>query len=140
MLKVLVATQDTQGQRDDDYNWTVEGELVWVQEPCATDLRRMPNACGCGRGFAGVASHRATSTAKVVESSLTLTEYIAAIRTTLADGGWPPSSAESIAQGLVTFASEWEEGSVLQRDVWVFESRRGRLADGGTLLSWVAHM
>lgn len=139
-MRVLVATEETRGERESDYGWTVEGELVWVQEPCATDLRRLPNACGCGRGFAGLASHRATSTAKVVDVALTASEYVEAIRVSITDGGWPGSWAEGIAGDLIRFASRWEVGSILERDIWVFTARRGRLRSGGTLLSWVARI
>lgn len=138
-MKVLVATVETQGERPGDYHHAIDGELVWVQEPCATDLRRMPNACGCGRGFAGLASHRATTTARVAElPELTRDDYVTAIRTSIGDGGWPRDWADGIAQGLVEFAAEWETGTVIERDIWVFDARRGQVLTGGTLLSWVA--
>jgi hypothetical protein len=62
-MRVIVATTKTQGQRPGDYFWAVEGELVLVPtlECCE------PARCGCGRGFAGLASHRACTTAEVVE-------------------------------------------------------------------------
>lgn len=63
MMKVLVATNETQGQRPDDYAWTVEGELV---TPLAVECSS-PDRCGCGRGFSGLGSSRATTTAMVVE-------------------------------------------------------------------------
>jgi hypothetical protein len=137
-MKVLVATTESQGERETDYNWTVEGELVWIQEPCATDMRRLPQACGCGRGFAGLASHRATSTAKVVDQpELSVADFTTAIRTSIGDGGWPPEWAEIIAQDLLDFAAAWEVGTVVERDIWVFEARHGSATEGGTLLSWV---
>ena len=61
-MYVLVATKETQGDRGNDYGWTVEGELVFVP----TIECREPR-CGCSRGFAGVSSHRATTTAMVVD-------------------------------------------------------------------------
>jgi hypothetical protein len=63
-MRVLVATDRTQGSVDGDYCWTVEGELV-LGGPlleCAS-----PDRCGCGRGFPGLASCRATTTAMVVD-------------------------------------------------------------------------
>ena len=62
-MKVLVATKECQGELPGDYSWTVEGELVTpvVGECCS------PKKCGCGRGFPGLASSRATTTAKVVD-------------------------------------------------------------------------
>lgn len=62
-MKVLVATSYTQGVVPGDYQFTVEGELVTtVTMPCDDHER-----CGCSRGFAGLASARATTTAMVVE-------------------------------------------------------------------------
>ena len=62
-MKVLVATNESQGELLGDYSWTVEGELVTpvTVECCAT------KKCGCGRGFPGLASSRATTTAMVVD-------------------------------------------------------------------------
>jgi hypothetical protein len=46
-----------------DYCWALEGELVTpVSVVCASGQR-----CGCERGFPGLASSRATTTAMVVE-------------------------------------------------------------------------
>ena len=59
---VLEATQETQGRCDDDYAWAVDGELVFVP---LLDCR--DEACGCARGFAGMTSRRATTTARIVD-------------------------------------------------------------------------
>ena len=63
IMNVLVVTNELQGTRPGDFAWTVEGELVTVElAECAT-----PSTCGCGRGFVGLASGRATTTAMVVD-------------------------------------------------------------------------
>jgi hypothetical protein len=125
-MKVLVATADTQQERSTDYHWATEGELVWIQEPCRRDRMRMPNPCGCGRAFAGLASHRATTTAKVIDLPfLDLAGYESAIAKSLADGGWPPGAARGIAMVQSEFAAEWEAETVLERDLWLFTARRG---------------
>lgn len=62
-MLVLVATEQLQGTIESDYCFTVEGELVTpVVAECCT-----PAACGCGLGFPGFASSRATTTAMVVD-------------------------------------------------------------------------
>ena len=61
-MYVLAATRETQGLRDDDYVWTVDGELVFVPTFECRD-----RSCGCNRGFAGVTSRRATTTAVIVD-------------------------------------------------------------------------
>jgi hypothetical protein len=73
-MKILVATALTQGNASNDYHYCVEGELVWIQEPCDRDRKNPDGPCGCGRGFAGAASHKATTTAAVVESEMTREE------------------------------------------------------------------
>lgn len=62
-MKVLIATNEQQGAAPDDYSWTVEGELVTaVVEQCSSGDR-----CGCARGWPGLASARATTTAMVAD-------------------------------------------------------------------------
>jgi hypothetical protein len=62
MVKVLVATTEGQGERHDDYAWAVDGELVYIPSLICDN-----GECGCVRGFAGMASARASTTALVVE-------------------------------------------------------------------------
>lgn len=62
-MLVLVATNERQGADADDYSFTVEGELVTpLAGECASGER-----CGCNRGFPGLASGLATTTAMVAE-------------------------------------------------------------------------
>jgi hypothetical protein len=61
-MLVMVATNETQGALPGDYAFTVEGELV---TPVATQCDNP--TCGCERGFPGLASSRATTTAMVVD-------------------------------------------------------------------------
>ena len=62
-MLVLIATNQLQGTAPDDYAWTVEGELV---TPVATECAN-GDRCGCARGFPGLASARATTTAMIIE-------------------------------------------------------------------------
>jgi len=62
-MLVLIATNELQGTIPDDYSFTVEGELVTpLAAECASGER-----CGCNRGFPGLASSFATTTAMVVD-------------------------------------------------------------------------
>ena len=124
-MKVLVATSQTQGERADDYHWCVDGELVWIQEPCQRDRTRAVNSCGCGRGYAGLASHRATTTAKVQDLvNLTMEEYILAMRSSFDHSGWPVDLAEVVAREQAGFCESWPNGTVLERDLDDFAPRR----------------
>jgi hypothetical protein len=53
-LKLLTATNVTQGYRDNDFHWCVEGELVHIGVVCASDRGDADGNCGCGRSFAGL--------------------------------------------------------------------------------------
>ena len=122
-MKVLVATSRTQGARSDDYNWCIDGELVWIQEPCACD-RAGCHTCGCGRGFAGLTSHRATTTAEVKDiDGFTREDYVLALRTSLSDGGWPAEWAEDIATDQIRFGADWPDRTILERHLDVFTKR-----------------
>ena len=83
-MLVLVATNETQGQSSDDYSYTVAGELVTaVVTECES------KDCGCGRGFPGLASAFATTTAQVVDlPHLTDADLRGALYDYLARGGW----------------------------------------------------
>ena len=84
-MKVLVATHELQDAEVGDYCWTVDGELVTALAlECAS-----PDTCGCGRGFGGLASCRATTTAMVVEHpAIDRVGLAAAIRDSLDRQGW----------------------------------------------------
>ena len=83
-MRVLVATNDLQGTTPGDYAHTVAGELV---TPSVTQCD-CPD-CGCDRGFAGLDSHRATTTAMVVEHpDMTTTDLRDAVCDHLVAGGW----------------------------------------------------
>jgi hypothetical protein len=114
-MKILVATGITQGMWPTDYHYCVEGELVWMQEPCVRDRDDPDGPCGCGRGFAGAASHRATTTAMVIESELTRDEIILAFQTSLRDGGWPVEVATDVADENIAIADGLAEGTVIGR-------------------------
>jgi hypothetical protein len=62
-MRVLVATDIGQGDQPGDYSWTLDGEIVMLPILECGD----PERCGCGRAFAGMTSHKATTTALIVE-------------------------------------------------------------------------
>lgn len=83
-VKVLVATHHSQGSQPGDYCFTLEGELVTpLAVPCSDP------ACGCRRGFPGLASSRATTTALVAElPHIDEQALTTAITDSLERGGW----------------------------------------------------
>src|SRR5262249_27472568 len=133
-MKVLVATNRSQGSEPGDYHAAVEGELVLggpIIECCE------PDRCGCGRGFPGLASARATTTAEVVERpELHRAERAIAVRDSLERQGWlrglDPDEAEEAVDDEVRLIEEivgyFEPGTVLARSgttVWAREAIAG---------------
>jgi hypothetical protein len=115
-MKMLTATSRTQGQRNNDFDWCIEGELVHFGLICAADRDNPDGHCGCGRSFAGLNSHRATTTALVRDlEGFTRDDYIEAIRSSLSQQGWDPGTAEDEADELISMAAEWPVGAVAER-------------------------
>jgi hypothetical protein len=84
-MLVLIATNELQGAEPGDYAWTVEGELVTLMvTECSNG-----DECGCNRGFPGLASDRATTTAMIVERpDITEAELREAVEDWLDRCGW----------------------------------------------------
>ncbi len=127
MVKVLVATKEGQGDRHDDYAWAVDGELVYVP----ADSCDCPG-CGCGRGFAGMASSRATTTALVVERhDLGLPDLSNALSDSLERQGWISTGwttddeelFRQLFQRLLVSASHFPVGSIIERDGHLLKRR-----------------
>lgn len=125
-MHVLVAAAER--SMPGDYAWTVEGELVHLPVvECESP------ACGCGRGFAGFASLRATSTARVADLELTRDEFWHAMRDSLASAGWSvPGTPDFSPEDFVDFdgfvdvhldlAGDLPLGAIVEREgdrLWV---------------------
>lgn len=91
-MKVLVATEEGQGQRPNDFQWSTEGELVYIGFVCDRDVGNPDGACGCSRAFAGLETHKAGTTAKVIQRDWTWNDYREAVRAGLVDAGWMDAS------------------------------------------------
>jgi hypothetical protein len=89
-MRVLVATAETQGEQGGDFHHAVEGELVRIDPPCASDRCDPDGRCGCGRSFAGLNSARATTTARVADVPLSRDDVVEALGSSLAQQGWCP--------------------------------------------------
>lgn len=136
-MKVLVATAETQGQRSDDFYWAEEGELVIPGFECDRDQDvdvtvEGASGCGCRLSMTGAASHKATTTFKVIEADLTRGEMEAKLLATLASSGWL-DLAESTAEGeawvrdlldeIIEVAEDYPVGTVLERRGDVYQAR-----------------
>jgi hypothetical protein len=123
-VKLLVATNRTQGRRTNDFSFCVEGELVNPFLPaCASDLADPDGGCGCGRSFAGLNSHRATTTAEIREVDFTGADVLEAVRASLDQSGWGSEHAADVAQGLIRVADHFPVGTVVERRLDALQER-----------------
>lgn len=117
-MKVLVATIETQGARHYDEMSCVDGELVWMVEPCPLSRRYPEGPCCCGITFSGMYSDGKTTTALVRDiEGLTREDYVAALRAS--HDNRPactcPFEPESMVDQLMRRAERWPVGSVVGR-------------------------
>ena len=121
-MKVLMATDQTQGTRPSDVMEGIEGELVFMVDPCPYSRQFPYGPCDCGITFRGMVSDGVTSTAIVREmENLTLDEYVACLNTTHADkllaGCTCDFDANDHARRLLAIAAPLRVGAVIERRV-----------------------
>src|SRR5262245_6200262 len=99
-MKILAATSQTQGQRASEFNWCIEGEVVTFTGTCDRDRTEGPDGgCGCGRAFAGLNSHKATTTAIVRDlDGYTLDDLTEAVRSYRQQAGWAELAGDKAEQ------------------------------------------
>ena len=142
-MRVLVATSELQSPDRGDFTFCVEGELVTpVTASCCT-----PDACGCARGFPGLASGRATTTAMVVDRPLmSVDDLRRAVADSLERSGWAEllraehgdddeaiaADIDDIADEHVEFisvvCSQFSPGTVLERSGTAISARSQHVA------------
>jgi hypothetical protein len=126
-MKVLRATKATQGQRKSDYFFCRDGELVYLAFACDSDTNP-DDGCGCLRGFGGFETHKAGTTAVVVEWCGDLSTYWMEMMKCLTDEGWvktkgrnktdPEDAAELCwyhVRQVQAVADDLEPGTVVER-------------------------
>ena len=86
MIKVLVATKETQGKRKNDFCFAEEGELIMRGSEC--DGEAVDGNCGCRRAMSGVRTQLATTTMKVVELDIGPEDIKKQMEDSLVKGGW----------------------------------------------------
>jgi hypothetical protein len=132
-MKLLTATTRTQGQRDSDFTWCVEGELVTVAGViCGRDRAEGPDGgCGCGRSFGGLNSHKATTTAIVKDvEGFTFDDLLEAVFSYRQQAGWlEEGNAQHDADvkhetcELAELAAQYDTATVLERRLDIIQVR-----------------
>lgn len=122
-IPIFVATRQTQGQRDNDFCFVPEGEIVTFPVFTCTG-EEADGACGCRRSLCGVHSSTGTTTMKValLEGGRPALEQ--AIRSSLRRGGWSQVGVEKTIAKIVTAASEFPVGRVVEWRDDLFTARK----------------
>jgi hypothetical protein len=126
-MKLLTATASGQGIRPNDYDYTVEGELVWIGLVCATDRANPDGGCGCGRGFSGLSSHGATTTAMVRDLPLSRDDVIEALAGYYESAGYGAFGAAQLApevDEMLDVVAQWDEGAIIERRLDLCQQRQ----------------
>ena len=125
-MKILTATATSQGLRQNDFDYAIEGELVGIGLICATDERDPDGGCGCGRAFFGLSSHRATTTAEIRDLPMTRDDVIKAFAAHYEAAGYgcmPRPILDEEFDGMQELISSWPSGAIVERRLDTFQVR-----------------
>jgi hypothetical protein len=121
-MKLLTATEITQGKRASDFNWCEEGEPVTTGVLiCDRDASAGPDGgCGCGRAFGGMRSGKSGTTAMVRDIAIGAEDLAFIVRSYREKNGWlalaedPDAAiAEEVAE-IIASAAAHPVGAVLE--------------------------
>lgn len=115
-MKLIVATQEKQGARKNDFHHANEGEIVYFGVEC--DCETVDGPCGCKRSLVGIESHKASTTFKVIEKNISEAELCQLLKENLAKAGWgeiSDSAIKSDVRSLMRLAKQFPIGSILER-------------------------
>lgn len=76
-MKLLTTTDETHGQRINDFYNTEEGEIAYFGSQCSR--ARANDTCGCARSMVGIKSRRARTTLRVRAVDMTLDDLVACL-------------------------------------------------------------
>jgi hypothetical protein len=120
-MKVLIATQLTQGERRSDFCFTIDGEIVIrALDECKEET--VDGSCGCRRSLVGLDTSRTTTTFQCVDiADLTFDKLLDRIAAHLVENGWFETEAAAFAQArfqasqISKIAEKYAEGTILER-------------------------
>ncbi len=132
-MKVLVATQATQGQRANDACLAKEGELVTFGSECSNPEHGINGLCPCQRILIGVFSLGLTTTVQVAEREMTevgLYRLLAEFHTHYGTAAKArPKELDALIRqdiaALMYTAGQFQAGDVIERqgdDFWLRQS------------------
>jgi len=125
MMKVLVSTKKTQGQRENDFCFVPFGDLVCFGYSCDRDRHDPDGPCGCRRSMVGVKKPCGTTTFTVVRRRITRDEFARRVLGAYRRCGFAIGDADELekferdvrmeARSLLAIANAHRVGTVLER-------------------------
>jgi hypothetical protein len=122
-MKILVSTTQTQGQRESDFCFVPEGEMLMFSFLCDTD-REDPNpdaGCGCSRSLGGMICQMSTTTFKVADLDITAQQFVHNYLGALQDAGFLVGSSkqeiadyQNDANEMLKAAAAFKVGTVIE--------------------------
>jgi hypothetical protein len=120
-MKILVATNQTQGKRKNDFCHAEEDEIVKFSSEC--DGEAVDGNCGCHRSMSGCTSGKATTTMRVEDRNMHVEEYIEIIRQSYKTGGWydlmgikdAEASIMQDVKDLLKVAKDFPAGTIVEK-------------------------
>jgi hypothetical protein len=120
-VRIIVATKEKQGEKEGDFCFVPEGEIVMVG-----DCDCLHEGCDCSRSMVGIVCKMGTTTMMVVESDLTREDFRRQIREAnegFEGLGVDGSVYEEQADALLELAKQFKTGAVIERSGEDFEQR-----------------
>ena len=116
-MRMISTTKAGQGVRPNDFSWTQEGEIAGIGFEC--DGEAIDGRCGCRRSFTGMTTHKATTTAKVVDTGLSREEYISRYIEASVEAWGDDKEIREIsakdAEMMLSFAEGFPVGTILEK-------------------------
>jgi hypothetical protein len=128
-MKLLVATTRTQGQRKNDFCFVPEDEIVHFAFEC--DGEKVDGGCGCRRSMSGIVCRKATTTMKVADVEISITD----LKGLLFDyfcSVWKYSPVEALKSAgvegneLLRVAQGFEVGAIVEKRGPFFQQRKDK--------------
>ena len=128
-MKVLVATSETQGQRESDFCHTDHHEIVGFPSEC--DGQQIDGRCGCRRCMTGMITGRPTTTMTVIDDpTVTEASLKDSLRQRMIADKWdvlPSADLQAIIDEdvaiLIDLANTFQVGAIVERRGDQFQTR-----------------
>lgn len=121
-MKILIATRQSQGYRDNDFMWAHEGEPVMMPNVCNLDKDHVDGPCGCSRSLTGLYSRKGTTSAMVEDwPELTPALYLLMTYRSMQRSGMASIMSDanamdfgaSSAERIMAFCADLDEGALV---------------------------